>query len=311
MLLGQRGTAVHRSNDLNGVPAGATVVLAFPDDYSAAQLRSLAEGRRVVLPSSRFALGVLTPALSEQDSDSDDVTVAPGCSDAGAVAAGDVQFPAGTSVYSGANCYGGRAQLSENVLMIGPRTALTNAHLADRGVAALDINAITADGTVTDVTWLLPGPQAQGEGSPSIWDLFPGWTPRAAVWVLVLGVLVMIWRSRRMGPVVYEPLPVVVRAAELVEGHGRLYRRAHAQDRAAAALRQATRRRLARVTGVPFGQDLTALVAAVSRRTGQPPVLVHALLDGPPPADDTALRHLGQGLLELEASTSRSEGAPP
>ena len=62
----------------------------------------------------------------------------------------------------------------------------------------------------------------------------------AFIWLAVLGGLLVLWRARRLGPVVTEPLPVVVRSAEVVEGHGRLYSRAGARDRAAAALRAGT-----------------------------------------------------------------------
>ncbi len=57
-------------------------------------------------------------------------------------------------------------------------------------------------------------------------------------------VLLALWRARRLGPVVPESLPVVVRAAEATEGRGRMYRRAGARDRAAGRLRAATRTRI-------------------------------------------------------------------
>ena len=50
-------------------------------------------------------------------------------------------------------------------------------------------------------------------------------------------LVVGVWRGRRLGPIMTEPLPVTVRAAETVEGHGRLYHRLNARDRAANALR--------------------------------------------------------------------------
>ena len=83
----------------------------------------------------------------------------------------------------------------------------------------------------------MPGIDDAGSGSPSIWALFPPWAQRAFWWLLVVGVLLALWRGRRLGPVVTEPLPVVVRSAEVVEGHGRLYRRAGARERAAELLR--------------------------------------------------------------------------
>ncbi len=64
-----------------------------------------------------------------------------------------------------------------------------------------------------------------------------------AAWLVAiqLGVallLAALWRARRLGPLVTERLPVVVRASETVEGHARLYRSRRARDRVAATLRQ-------------------------------------------------------------------------
>ena len=301
-LLRQSGTTVRRTTSLTGIGPGATVVIAFPDSYGPAQLRALAgAGRRLVLPADRVALGVLAPGLVAGAVDDAATVVAPGCADAGPWAAGEVRFPAGTQTFTGAGCYGGRVSISPALVVIGPGSALTNARLGEPGVAALDLNAITADGTVGAVTWLLPGPDATGAGRPSVWQLLPGWAPRASVWLMLLGVLVAIWRSRRMGPVVYEPLPVVVRAAEIVEGHGRLYRRARARDSAAATLRQATRRRLARAYGLPAGHTVVDVVSAVSARTGRQPGPVADLLDGPAPAGDADLIRLAGELRELES----------
>ena len=82
--------------------------------------------------------------------------------------------------------------------------------------------------------WYAPQ-RIEGEtSSPStIFDLIPdnvSWI----VWQLWLVVLlVAFWKGRRVGPLVAEELPVVVRASETVEGRGRLYRSRRARDRAA------------------------------------------------------------------------------
>ena len=71
-------------------------------------------------------------------------------------------------------------------------------------------------------------------------DLLPDWVGPTVLELFIAVVLVAGWRARRLGPVVEEPLPVVVRAAEVTEGRARLYRRAKARDRAANELRRAT-----------------------------------------------------------------------
>ncbi len=73
-------------------------------------------------------------------------------------------------------------------------------------------------------------------------------SPIAVTWIVLqlclVVLLLALWKGRRMGPLVAEQLPVVVRASETVEGRGRLYRSRRARDRAADALRTATLQRL-------------------------------------------------------------------
>jgi hypothetical protein len=109
-----------------------------------------------------------------------------------------------------------------------------------------------------------------------------------------------LWRARRLGPVVTEPLPVVVRAAETVEGRARLYRRAGAADHAAFALRQAARDRLVPRLGLPRDAAPDAVVAALVERTGRAGQAVWELLYGPPPRTDADLVRLADALDALE-----------
>jgi hypothetical protein len=122
-------------------------------------------------------------------------------------------------------------------------------------------------------------------------------------WAGVVGVLLVLWRARRLGGVVTEPLPVVVRSAELVQGHGRLYARARARDRAAQALRVATTGRLAHRLGLPRGAGPTDVAAVVAAAAGRAPGEVLELLAGRPPADDAGLVRLAQELDRLEAAS--------
>jgi hypothetical protein len=105
--------------------------------------------------------------------------------------------------------------------------------------------------------------------------------------------------------VVTEPLPVVVRAAEAVEGRSRLYRAAGARGPAAEALRAATVDRLVRRVGAAPGGDPGGLVALVVERTGDDPATVHALLYGGAPEDDAALVRLADDLHVLETTLTR------
>ena len=312
-LLADRGVAVHRTTALADVGAGTTVVVAFPDDYNDAQLRELAAGRRlVVLQPGPRPLRTLAPGLQIHDTDGSATTVSPGCALPGPQAAGAVDFPSGTDVYDGATCYAGRVSIDPSLVVLGSNRLPRNDELAHYGVAALDVNAITADGSVRDVDWLLPGADARGEGRPSVWLVLPDWTPRAVLWALLVGVLVAVWRGRRLGPVVAEPLPVVVRSAEIVEGHGRLYQRAAARDpaaareRAATELRDATLRRLRARLGLRPDTPPGEVADAVARARGSAAAPLRAMLSGGPPIDDAMLVDLATSLHDLER-----EGADP
>ncbi|MDT3439004.1 MULTISPECIES: DUF4350 domain-containing protein [unclassified Pseudofrankia] len=175
---------------------------------------------------------------------------------------------------------------------------LTNADLDREGNAALALGLLARH---SHLDWVI---QEQVLTDPadrdSVADLLgPGfWL--TCLQILVALVLLALWRGRRLGPPVPEPLPVVVRAAETTEGRGRLYSAARARGLAAEALRAGLRARLADRLGLPphsapgaggtvragavakeiSGPDPAALVASVVARTGRPPVKIWALLYG-------------------------------
>lgn len=310
VLLDGYGTGVRRTTSLTeAADAGGTVLVTAPDAYDAGDLRKLraAAARLVLVAPSQEALDLLSaPAFPYGPTGG---LTDPACSWPGARAAGPVDLPPGTTVYEvpggsgdAEACYGGAVVVAPTLVVLGSAGLLHNHTLADTGVAALDVNAITADRTVDRVTWLLPGTEATGQAAPTYWDLFPTGARRAFLWTLLLGVLLALWRGRRFGPVVSEPLPVVVRAAEVVEGHGRLYRRAGARDRAASALRAAAAERLRARLGLQRGATPAELVAALAPVTGRDPATLAALLAGPPPADEAGLIRLAAELDRLEAA---------
>ena len=313
-LLRDRGVAVHRTTALTDLAAGHTVLVAFPDDYSTEQLRALmAAHRLVVVGPGPTTLRAIAPTLTTREVDGDVTTVSPGCPLPGPQASGAVDFPSGTQVLDGAACYSGRVSIAAGLVVLGSDRLLRNDELAHPGVAALDINALSADGTGHDVDWLLPGADAHGNGSPSIWLVLPSWAPRATVWALLVGLLVALWRGRRLGPVVVEPLPVVVHSAEVVEGHGRLYRRAAARDRAAAELRGGALRRLRTRLSLPRDATPHEVAAAAARAGGRPAADVPAIdriLAGAPPTDDAMLIDLARALDDLAAHPA-GEGTDP
>jgi hypothetical protein len=238
----------------------------------------------------------------------DERTVEPACDQPDAVAAGSARM--GGVVFGAAGdatgCYatGGLASFVEvardgrRVTLLGSGSFMTNDRLGDAGNAALALRLLTRHPTLE---WVYPhaAPPSAEQGQ-SLASLLPH---RLYVLLAELGVaalLLALWRARRLGPVVVEPLPVVVRAAEAVEGRARLYESAAARGRAADALRAGLRDRLVRALGLAPDAPRETLVAAVTARAARDAVAVDTLLYGPPPADDEALVRLATELDRLD-----------
>lgn len=121
------------------------------------------------------------------------------------------------------------------------------------------------------------------------------------VWLALAALLAtMLWRGRRLGPLVSEPLPVVVKAVESTQGRGRLYRRVRDRDHVAGVLRRAAARRLAADLRLPRGTDPAGVVLAAADRTGRGAHDLHDLLVTRRVDDDAALTHLAAELAQLE-----------
>ena len=194
------------------------------------------------------------------------------------------------------------------VTLVGMAQGFTNQHLGESGYAAMALGTLGRSHTVV---WWLPSTADPLQFDPGtevgISDLVPSWV-RWALLQLVLAVAVVIWwRGRRLGRVVVEPLPVVVRATESVEGRARLYRRGHARESAADAMRTASLTRLRARLALPRTASTEVVVAAASARTARPATEVAALLTpGGNPGDDASLTGLVDALDALENEVRRS-----
>ena len=316
-LLADRGVDVRRVETVDALDrrSETTVVVPFPGALSSHELGRLGSlpGRVVVVDPTAATIGALDVAVSVGSP----VGVEPrrpACDLPAAVRAGDVDLGGATFEPTGAadvvGCYasGGRATLvdlpSSRLTLLGSGALLTNDKLDRRGNASLALGLL---GTGDRVQWLLPRPGARGaHGERSLNDLIPTWVKAAAAQVAVAAVFLALWRARRLGRVVPEPLPVVVRAAESVEGRSRLYRAAHARGTAAESLRTGARQRLVRRLGLPPDVERSALVAAVAARIGREAAALDALLYGAAPSDDRSLVRLAN---DLDALTREVAGS--
>lgn len=318
-VLGDLGVDVRLETTTAGVVAaagpGSTLLVADPDLLVPSQVRSVRDtGADLVVVGPRevgsFA-GSLTAAAESRPEVRAASCALPAARRAGRADAGGLGFALRQGT-DGVGCFAvdgvpSLVQVREGtrtVTVLGGPAALTNSRFDEEGNAALVLGLL---GGHDRLVWYLPSlsdvpPSAQ---QTSFYSLVPDgvWWGLGQLGVAV--VVLMLWRARRLGPVVAEPLPVVVHAAETTEGQARLYRRAGARDTAAETLRDATRHRLAVMLGLPSPPRPAALVATVAAHCARSSAEVGALLYGAAPADDSSLVRLADELDSLDREVRR------
>lgn len=310
-LLERGGTPVQVVADgtqaLSASGPRSVLVLPFPEQLPTAELAlvSRVPGGLLVLGAEQDAVDAL--GLSAVvDPPSGAQVRRPACDLPVAVRAGAVRV--GGARYSGAGtgCYASRGSagllaLDRGRVLLGSADPLTNDRLGQEGNAALALGLL---GSADRVLWLLPSAAAAPVGGrQGLLQLLPDRVVAAGLQLGLAVVVLALWRARRLGRVVVEPLPVVVRAAEVVEGRGRLYRAARARDAAADALRQASADAAVRRLGL---RGPEGLVEAASARTGRTPAGLQDLLYGPVPVDDAALQRLADDLTRFDTEVAGS-----
>ncbi|MEY2248161.1 DUF4350 domain-containing protein [Streptomyces sp. BF23-18] len=324
-LLADQGVSTRVVTTLGeaGSAAGpdTTLLIASPDLLTKRQqslLRSATErsgGRTVLISPGQPSLGTLAPEVTADPAVSFDSTLSPRCGlpaarRAGSADTGGIRYS--TTDPNADTCYpsDGLPTLlrvparsgSGDTVVLGAPDILYNEHLDEQGNASLALQLL---GSRTHLVWYLPSlsdDSATDAGGRSFFDLLPSGWLWGTLQLFIAAVVAALWRARRMGPLVPERLPVAIRASETAEGRARLYRKASARDRAAAALRSATRTRLAPLIGVPPAQahaPETLLPALAAHVDGDSQALL-PLLFGPPPRDDAALVSLADQLDALE-----------
>ncbi|GAA6526113.1 DUF4350 domain-containing protein [Intrasporangium sp. DVR] len=199
------------------------------------------------------------------------------------------------------------ASMPETVVL-GSAEAMTNARVSDASHAAIALRAL---GGTERLVWYVPDisdldvPDASGQFRPSDRGV-PEWFEPTVLLLVLTFVAFALARGRRLGRIVTEPLPVVVRAVETTEARGRLYRRAGDRPRAASILRAGTRSRVAARLGLPTPASDDAVVEAVARAADRDPAEVRALLHGPAPGNDRDLVLLAEQLAQLEENVRRA-----
>ncbi|MEW2266948.1 DUF4350 domain-containing protein [Streptomyces sp. NPDC047853] len=338
-LLADRGVSTRVVTTLDEARAAAgpdtTLLVAVPDLLTGRQQTQLhaategSGGRTLLVAPGGPAVERLAPGVTADPALSFDSTLAPECAlpaarSAGTADTGGVRYS--SDHIEAEACYPSRRlatllripdtsakspqeRTPGDTVVLGAPDILYNDRLDEHGNASLALQLL---GSRAHLVWYLPS--LTGATTPdderSLFDLLPSGWLWGTLQLFVAAALAALWRARRLGPLVPENLPVAIRASETVEGRARLYRKANARDRAATALRSATRTRLASLVGVPVAQAHApeALLPALSAHlTGEHDggQALHTLLFGPPPGDDAALTALADQLDALEREVRR------
>ena len=183
--------------------------------------------------------------------------------------------------------------------VVGFPEALTNATITTASHAGIAVRLL---GQSPYLIWYQPGEGDLTVGTAGVPDdsVWPRWLGPVTALLAVVIALLAVARGRRLGPLVSEPLPVVVRPVETTESRAELYRRAADRERAAVILRAGTSRRLRSRLGVSPTAPLATLAGVLAATSGRPLEDVSALLGGPSPATDAQLTALAAALSDLE-----------
>lgn len=305
--------------------SSATLLLIDPSGWlSKDQLGGLdgAAARTVLVAPSFEQLEALAPGIRQGgllpgDGESGTQPLQAGCSDPDAEAAVTIDggglgyrgpvtcFPSGSADDEEDPAGAYAAAEDGSVVVLGNPALLSNEAVADRGNAALVLRALGAQETLI---WYQPTSSdvAASDVPSDPMQLLPQWVNPLLLWLLITALLAALWRGRRLGPLVVEPMPVVVRSAETAEGRARLYQDSRAVDRAASVLRSATLTRLAQRLRLGSAASAGDITRAAAQSAGRPFEDINHLLNLSRPAGEAALVQWSQDLQALEEEVNAS-----
>lgn len=286
-ILGRHGVEVHEAGSyeeaMAALQSGSSPTLLLYDRnglLDEPRLQDLtASAERVVVVSPRLqTLAALSGGIRQAGVVPDAFPVLePGCSLPDPEAAGPVSGESGLLYEGGTSCYrpgdsgAGLLAVSEDgrLTVLGSTAVLSNDRLDDLGHAALALRTL---GPSPDLVWYIPTLEdLETGGSPeSLDELAPDWVRFLGPWLALVAIAAIAWRGRRLGPLVFEPLPVVVKAVETAEGRARLYHDSRAVDQARDNLRAGTLVRLSAHLRVGPGATADQVIAAVAQFLDEP-----------------------------------------
>lgn len=311
-------------------PGGGTTVVVTGDDalnsYTAGRLRERVRGAaRLVLLNPRVnTLSELAPTVATgYGYDSSLPSLRAGCTTSG-IRPSDV-ITASSATYSvgpgtvATTCFSmpatGSSTTESNVVVL-PATSTSPELVVASGIQFTN-DAITRLDNAGVAVRMLGGHDRLLWYVPSRKDLPPSQStskgpsdiPRAIGPLIALSFVAlfaaMLWRGRRFGRLVVEPLPAVVKAIETTQARGRLYRRAADVPRAAKQLRDHTIRRLAKTLGLPARTEVQLVIDTAATASGADRNALANLLAGPLPATEDQLLQYANDLSRIEEEVHR------
>jgi len=189
------------------------------------------------------------------------------------------------------------------VTLLGDDSLITNGAILNADNAAI---ALRLFGATSRLVWYVPSTADIAASDGTSRSIAPAWFGPALVLATSAVLFLCLWRGRRLGPLVTEPLPVVVRAVETTESRGRMYRKARDRNRAMAVLQLATRRRLAAYLGLSAASGTSNVAAAAAAVSGRSYHEVLDLLSSPATHDDSSLLERANTLTTLEKEVRRT-----
>jgi hypothetical protein len=197
------------------------------------------------------------------------------------------------------------AEPRPGLVLLGAGDVLSNDQVLRADDAAVALRLL---GQHERLVWYVPSlDDLVADDGVGLATLLPRWLRPSLVLGGVAVAALLLWRSRRLGPLATEPLPVVVKAIETTRSRGRLYRKAGDRGHAAAGLRAAARVRAAERLRLGSRPDPATLVRDLARHTGRSEADVERLLGptAPTPATDHDLIALASALTELDREVRR------
>ena len=184
------------------------------------------------------------------------------------------------------------------VILLGDSALISNGAILDADNAAIALHLF---GQTDRLIWYVPSlADLSAADQSTSRSIAPSWFQPGLALVTSAVVFLCLWRARRLGRLVTEPLPVIVRAVETTESRGRMYRRSRDRTRALAVLQLATRRRLTAYLGLSPATAVSSVAAAAAAVSGRHYQDVLGLLNSPAAHDDSSLLQLANALVALE-----------